>query len=145
MRPATILDATIPGSGLLLDGRLAAGLPLLAPTAICLALLIIAAAIGGAIGAWVIPRIIPAYLVLALAALGLRWHFARLARIDPVRAKELARSAAKAWLRGQDAEAAAAARQLVQAAPEVANAWRMLGMVTGDPKAERRAQAIEQH
>lgn len=143
MRAATVLDAAIPGSGLLLDGRLAAALPVLVPAVLVLALLTVALALGGAIGAWVWPRAVPAHLVLAAAALLLRWHFARRARIDPARARELARAAARAWLRGEDAAAAQAARELVRAAPEVPNAWRMLALVAGDPRAERRAQAIE--
>lgn len=139
----SIVDTLVPGAGLTIDGRFWPGAALLAPAVVVLSALVLAILVGGGVAEWVLPRALPVYALLAAIALLLRWRYARLARIDPVRAKELARTAAKAWLRGQDAEAAAAARELTAAAPEVANAWRLRAMVSGDARAERRAAAID--
>ena len=138
-----IADALLPGSGLIVEGRLAVGALLLLPAIVVLAALAVALVVGGALAADVWPQALPSYVLLGAIALLMRWRYTRLARIDPVRARELARAAAKAWLRGQDAEAIASAKQLVRAAPELPNAWRMLALVSNDPKAERQAQSIE--
>jgi hypothetical protein len=141
MRPATVADTLLPGSGLVVDGRLAPGAALLVPAVLLLCALLLSLTFG-AFAAWVVPRALPAYVLLSVIALALRWRYTRRERGDPARARVLARAAAKAWLRGES-QAADEARQLVRACPEMANAWRLLAMVTGDARATARAEAIE--
>jgi hypothetical protein len=141
VKPVAIADALLPGSGLVIDGRPAWGVPLLVPAVLILAALTLALLLGGFAGAWIMPRVLPLYAVLALAALGCRWHLARRARIDPEAVRRHARAASQAWLRGEPA--AAHARALVEAAPEQAQAWRLHALVTGEPRGLKRAEAIE--
>lgn len=143
MKPAAIADALLPGSGLVVDGRPAWGIPLLVPAVLILAALALALLLGGFAGTWILPRALPLYVLLALAALGCRWHLARRARIDPEAVRRHARAASQAWLRG-DPAAAEHAQALVRAAPEQPQAWRLHGLVTGASRSLQRAEAIEQ-
>lgn len=143
MQRLVLADACLPGSGLIVDGRYGVGAALLVPAIVVLSGMALAVVVGGALAEIVWPRALPIYILLGSIALLMRWRYARLARIDPVRARELARAAAKAWLRGKDTEALASAKQLVRAAPELPNAWRMLALVSNDAVAERRANEIE--
>lgn len=143
MRWLAITDTLLPGSGLIVDGRVLPGAVLLAPAVAVWTALLLCLVIGGAFAEWALPRALPVLVLLAVAALVVRWRFARQARFDPAATRALARAAAKAWLRGQDAEAATGARQLVRTAPDLAGAWRLAALVTGDARAARRADAID--
>jgi hypothetical protein len=143
VRWLAITDTLLPGSGLIIEGRTWPGAALLAPAIVALSLLLICLLLGGAFAAWATLRVLPAYALLSITTLCLRWRYERRARLDPTQVKLLARTAAQAWLRGQDDVAASTAKALVQAAPELPNAWRLNALVTGDPRATRRAEAIE--
>ena len=143
MRWLTLIDALVPGSGLIIEGRIWPGALLLAPAIAALSLLLVSLLLGGAFADWAGLRVLPVYAVLAGLACLLRWRYAQRARLDPVQVKKLARITAQAWLRGQDEAAASAAQALVRAAPELPNAWRLKALVTGDERATRRAVAIE--
>jgi len=138
----TIADAVLPGAGLVVDGHPARGLPLLVPAVVVLSAIIFALVFGGFAGSWILPRALPLYLVLAIAAVACRWRFERRARLDPAETHRLARAASQAWLRG-DANAAQQAQALVRAAPELAQAWRLHAVVTGDRRSVQRAENIE--
>lgn len=142
MKPAAIADALLPGSGLVIDGRPAWGVPLLVPAVLILSALCLALLLGGFAGTWILPRALPLYALLALIALACRWHLARRARIDPEVVRRHARAASQAWLRGEPAAGHALA--LVRAAPEQAQAWRLHALVTGEARSLQRAEAIEQ-
>jgi len=142
VKPATVADAALPGAGLVLDGRLAWGLPLLFPAVIILAAALPALIIGGFAASLVLPKALPLYAVLAATALALRWHLARRARLDPEATRKLARAASQAWLRGEPA-ATTQAQALVRAAPEMAQAWRLHALITGETRSLQRAEAIE--
>lgn len=142
MKPAAIADALLPGSGLVIDGRPAWGVPLLIPAVLILSALCLALLLGGFAGTWILPRALPLYALFALAALACRWHLARRARIDPGLVRRHARAACQAWLRGEPTAGHALA--LVRAAPEQAQAWRLHALVTGETRGLRRAEAIEQ-
>lgn len=143
MRWLAITDTLLPGSGLIIEGRTWPGALLLAPAIIVLSLLLVSLLLGGVFAAWALAHALPVYAILSIVTLVLRWRYARRARLDPAQVKLLARTTAKAWLHGQDAAAATAAQALVRAAPELPNAWRLKALVTGDQRAERRAEAIE--
>lgn len=142
MKPAAIADALLPGSGLVLDGRPAWGVPLLIPAVLTLSALSLAMLLGGFAGTWILPRALPLYALLSFAALTCRWQFARRARIDPDMVRRHARAASQAWLRGEPT--AEHAQALVRAAPEQAQAWRLHALVTGEARSLRRAEAIDQ-
>lgn len=142
MKPTAIADGLLPGSGLIVDGRTAWGAALLAPAILLLSALAISVLLGGAFSAWTVPRALPLYAGLAVAALVVRHRLSLRERIDPARIRELARAAQQAWLRSE-ADAADKARAVVRSAPEMPQAWRLLALITGDAKAARRAEAIE--
>ncbi len=142
MKPVAIADALLPGSGLVIDGRPAWGVPLLIPAVLILSALSLALLFGGFAGTWILPRALPLYALLALAALACRRHLARRARIDPEVVRRHARAASQAWLRGEPA--AAHAMALIRAAPEQAQAWRLHALVTGEARSLKRAESIEQ-
>ncbi len=142
MKPVAIADALLPGSGLIIDSRSAWGLPLLVPAILLLSALLLALTIGGFASAWVVPRALPSYAALSVAALLFRWRFDRRGRLDPIAARQLARAASQAWLRSEPA-AADHALALTRAAPELAPAWRLHALITGDQRSVRRAEAIE--
>ncbi|MBN8527524.1 MAG: hypothetical protein J0M02_19495, partial [Planctomycetes bacterium] len=98
MKPTAIADGLLPGSGLIVDGRIAWGAALLAPAILLLSALAISLLLGGAFSAWTVPRALPAYACLAVAAILLRRRFDRRSRIDPGQARTLAREAQAAWL-----------------------------------------------
>lgn len=143
MRWLTITDTLLPGSGLIIEGRTWPGALLLAPAIVILSLLLVCLLLGGAFAAWAIWKLIPCYAVLAVITLCLNKHYRRLAQLDPLQVKTLARATAQAWLRGEKEAAAHAAQSLVRAAPELPNAWRLKALVTGDEQATHRAEAIE--
>lgn len=142
MKPTTIADALLPGTGLIVDGRLAWGIPLLVPAVLLLSALLLAVMLGGFLAAWVAPRGLPAYLILSLCALVIRHRLAARERFDPTQAKQLARAAASAWLR-DDGDATAKARLVTRVAPDLPQAWHLLALVSGDAQATRRAKRIE--
>ena len=146
-----VLNAALPGSGLLIAGHLVAGLLLLIPTIVILALVI--AVVG--LFSWEAaePFLLSLSLGYALLATGaaLWWRrCARRQRFDPTAVRQLHRSACAAWLQGRSAEALAGAHRLTGLAPEEAGTWRFLALVAGDAgdqrtarKAEARAAAID--
>lgn len=139
----SLADALLPGSGLLRDGRIGAGLALLAATALAAA----AAALAGELvepDAAAVLRLaaLAAWAGGGLAAVLLRWRRHRRQRIDPVLVRRLHREACRAWLRGE-ADALARARALARAAPEEAGAWTFLAQVAeggGAPALAARAR-----
>jgi len=142
VKPVALADLLLPGSGLIVDGRWAWGAPLLAPAILLISAMLLALILGGFAGAWILPRALPVYLALSLLALGFRWRIERRARLDPEAVRQLARQASRAWLRGEPAAAAHAAA-LVRAAPELAQAWRLHALVTGESRSLKRAVVIE--
>lgn len=143
MRWLAVIDTLLPGSGLIIAGRIWPGTVLLAPAIVILSMLLVCFLVGGAFADWATLRLIPAYTLLSIVTIVLRWRYERRSRLDPLQVKQLARSTAQAWLQGRDEAAATAAQALVRAAPELPNAWRLKAMVTGDARATRRAEAIE--
>lgn len=141
MKPTAVADALLPGSGLIVDGRPVWGIPLLVPAVLLLAALLLALLLGGFAASWVLPRALPCYAILIVIALLCRWRLARLARLDPQAVRRLARTASQAWLRG---ESTAQAQELVRAAPDLAQAWRLHALVSGDARSLKRADSIEQ-
>ncbi len=149
-RLATV-NSLLPGAGLVIAGHLAAGLFLLVPAVLVLALLALALALFTVTAALPIAGILAiVYALLAAAAAGWWWRCARRRRFDPARVRALHLVAATAYLQNRSAEALAAARAVTAAAPEEAGAWRFLALVAadaGDPvtarAAERRAQHID--
>jgi hypothetical protein len=156
MRPAlAILNAVLPGSGLVIEGRYAWGLTLLLP-AIPLVAVVIAAmtVLGGAFADDVRAAALGAYACLGAGAILVGAIYARRARIDPVQVRAIHRAACAAWLTARSpaelAKAIHSARAVVTAAPEEAGAWRFLARVATDAgekrlahKADTRADAIE--
>lgn len=146
------LNVALPGAGLLIDGQLAAGLLLLVPSIIVLALTL------GVLGLFTTAAAVPiigvfaaVYAVLALIAGGWWWRCLRRRRYDPHQVRLLHREACAAWLQGRATEALAKARGLVAIAPEEPGAWRFLALVAGDAgdtttarRAEARAQSIDE-
>jgi hypothetical protein len=142
MRRFAPLDLALPGAGLLLDGRLAWALPILVPAILILAALAGGLLLGGFAADWTLTRLLPAYLLCAALAALVRLRLAARETIDPEAAKRLARDAAQAWLRDAP-DATGKAIALTDAAPELAQAWRLRALVSGDARAARRAEAIE--
>lgn len=142
MKRFAAADLLLPGAGLVVDGRLAWGVPLLVPAVLLLSALLLGLVVGGFAAAWIMPRALPPYLLLAVLAALVRWRLAARERIDPETVKRAARAAARAWLRGE-ADAVQHARAVVRAAPEMAQAWRLLALINGDARAARRAEAID--
>ena len=146
-----VLNAALPGAGLLIAGHLVAGLMLLTPTVVVLALVI--AVIGLFTWEAAVPFVLGLTLCYALLAAGAVlwwWRCARRLRFDPAAVRLLHRSACAAWLQGRSAEALAGAHRLTGLAPEEAGTWRFLALVAGDAgdqrtarKAEARAAAID--
>lgn len=145
MKRFSWVDLVMPGASLTVAGRLGWGLPLLVlavlNAALLLAALLLAAVLGGGfLAAWAWPRCATVHLLLAGAALILRWRAARRAP-DPARLRALARAASAAWLRGE-AVAATRARELVRAAPDEPQAWQLHALITGERRSLARAEAL---
>lgn len=132
-RALPLLNLLLPGAGLLIAGNLVAGLLLLVPTVILIALML------GVLGLFTLAAAVPILGVLALlyaALAGLAgvwwWHLARRRIYDPVQVRALHRTAVTAYLQGRSAEAVVTAHRLVAAAPEEAGTWRFLALLAGD-------------
>lgn len=141
------IDLVLPGAALVVAGRLAWGLPLLALAVGCWALALLAAGLALALGGgFLLARVLPwagvLHLAAALAALALRRRWAARPAADREQLHALARAACRAWLRGEP-DAAARARALTAAAPNDPRAWRLAALLTGDRRAAARAQALE--
>ena len=147
-----VLNVLLPGAGLLIAGHLGAGLALLVPSVVVLALVVgvlglfatAAAALPLLLG------LLGGELLLAATAGGLWWWYDRRGRYDPLVVRSLHRQAAAAYLRNERPAAMAKALALTRAAPEEAGTWRFLALVAADAgdqplaaRAERRAQAID--
>lgn len=147
-----VLNVALPGSGLLIDGHLGAGLGLLVPAVVLIALAIGALGLFTvALGVTVIGWLALLYAILALIAGGLWWLNASRRHYDPTQVRALHREAAKAYLTSQTDVALAKAHALTKAAPEEAGTWRFLALVAGDAgdaslakRAEARALAIDE-
>lgn len=142
MKPAAVADGLLPGSGLVLDGRLGWGVPLLVPAVLIISSLLLALLVAGFLASRLALYGLPAYAVLSAAALLIRHRLALRERVDPEATRRLARAAEQAWLQGAP-DAAEKARAVTRAAPEMAQAWRLLALVAGDAAAARRADAID--
>lgn len=145
------LNVALPGAGLLIDGQLAAGLLLLVPSIILLALALGVLGLFTAAAALpIVGTLVAVYAVLSLVAGGWWWRCLRRRRYDPQQVRLLHREACAAWLQGRAAEALTKSRGLVAIAPEESGAWRFLALVAGDAgdattarRAEARAQSID--
>lgn len=154
-RWSSLLNVVLPGSGLLIGGRIGWGLTLLLPTILLIAVDAAGfALLAGPFGQRVLLISGSLHVVLAMVAVGLDWYFLRRSRIDPQRVRALHREACRCWLQARTPEALAqalfAARTVVEAAPEESGAWRFLARVAGDAgdsalarRAESRADAID--
>ncbi len=150
-----VLNGILPGSGLLIGGRLGWGLALLLPTIPLIAVEVAGfALLAGPFAQRVLEIAWAIHAGLALLAIGLDVFFTRRAHIDPQRVRELHREACRRWLQARTPESLAlaltAARAVVAAAPEESGAWRFLARVAGDAgdsllarRAESRADAID--
>jgi hypothetical protein len=151
VRALPVINLLLPGTGLIVGGRLPMGVPLLVLAVIVLSLAL------GILGLFSWSAALPlvgvlliAYAGLALIAGGLDWWCRRRSRIDPVRVRALHREACVAFLTGA-ADALPRARALIAAAPEESGAWRFLALVARErgeaavaAKAESRADALDQ-
>ena len=139
-----VLNAALPGSGLLIAGHLVAGVVLLIPTIVVLALVI--AVIGLFSWGAALPFLLGLSLGYALCAAGATlwwWRCARRLRFDPAAVRLAHRSACAAFLQGRSTEALAGAQQLTGMAPEEAGTWRFLALVAGDAGDQRTARRAE--
>jgi hypothetical protein len=152
MTPVAVRTANVllPGSGLVLRGRLVAGLPILV-AAMALVVLALAAALAPAPGfdGGFAVRAVIGYVLLGAIAGGTLWHWEQGARLDPAAVRELHRKLATAYLRGELPEARRQADLLVVAAGREPGAWSLLAMVAaamGDAavaaRATKRAQVL---
>ena len=150
-----MVNAALPGSGLVIMGYLGLGLPLLLATiplfAVMIAtLFLLVGPFAHQVQGWV--AIV--YLVLSLiSVVGGAWH-ARRRQIDPQRVRALHKEACAQWLTARTPESLAvalvSAQRLVDAAPEEAGSWRFLARIAQDAgvlglakRADARADAIE--
>jgi hypothetical protein len=136
---------------LLIAGHLIAGLAMLIPTIVLLALML--AVLG--LFSWeaatpILGLLVSGYALLAVGASLWWWRCVRRQRFDPLAVRLVHRTACGAFLQGRTAAALAGARQLTGMAPEEAGTWRFLALVAGDAgdqrtasRAQARAAAID--
>jgi hypothetical protein len=130
--PPIVSDIILPGSGLVLSGRLISG-------SICLAFAVVA--LSGAILAQLVVistrassvtlTCIAAYVALAVTAVVVRRVTTPKASPGPERIREVHRGISKAFLGGRSDEALTAARLFVREAPGEPGAWRLLELIAG--------------
>jgi hypothetical protein len=125
-------------------GRPVPALATLVPAVAGLALLIAAPAVAEGAEVAHLRWTGGAVLVLAAAAAAaIGWHEAARRRLDPALVRDLHRTAATAYLRGELPAALAAARKLAGAAPAEPGAWQLLALVhdaAGDAAAATQAR-----
>jgi hypothetical protein len=139
-----VLNAALPGAGLLIAGHLVAGLVTLIPAIVLLALILAVIGLFSWEAATPILGILGAcYALLAAGAALWWWRCARRQRFDPTAVRLVHRTACAAFLQGRSAEALAGAQQLTGMAPEEAGTWRFLALVAGDAGDQRTARRAE--
>lgn len=150
-RVSSWLIAALPGSALVLRGRLWLGAALLLPSLLCLVLLLLAPLLSTSqfLGSFALVLLL---IYLSLAGIsGLVYvNVVRPARVDEERVRTLHRQAAAAYLTGDLNTALTSARALAAEARKLPGAWRLLAMVAdaaGDRalagKARRTLQRLE--
>lgn len=141
------LNLLLPGSGLLVRGRLLPGLILLAPVPLLAALLLGAGIVAAPpVAAPIRLAVCSAWALLALLAALVWWWTARRTRFDPAAVRAAHRQACAAWLQGRPEQALTGAQELVRLAPEEAGAWGFLALVgesAGQPALAERARRRE--
>ena len=150
-RRLMVLNLALPGAGLVVRGHLALGIALVLPALLTLAVAALAAGIlVRPLAFSVVTTCLGIWATLSVIAATLWWRQDQREHLDPVAVRAIHREAAAAWLKEQPAEALAAARRLVVAAPEEPGAWQLLARIAqdaGDPtlarRAARRAATIE--
>jgi hypothetical protein len=141
----------LPGSSLVLRGRLWLGASLLLPSLLLLVLMALAPVLATSQFAGpFIGTLLVAYLLLATIAAIVSIGLGRPAKIDEARVLVLHRQAAAAYLTGDFAAALASARGLTAEARSLPGAWRLLALVAkaaGDQalagKAQRTLKKLE--
>ncbi|HYE08229.1 MAG TPA: hypothetical protein VEL07_22135 [Planctomycetota bacterium] len=149
--PHLWLNLPLPGAGLILSGRVWAGVAAAVP-----ALFVVTLAIGAALIAAesLRPRVLigcaAAYAALALVTIVAQAIASHRKPLDETRVRELHRVAAQAYLTDRHGDALTAARELTAIAPHEAGAWRLLAMVASAggqtaiaARADRRARRID--
>ncbi|MFW5844850.1 MAG: hypothetical protein ACOCXJ_01340 [Planctomycetota bacterium] len=147
-----LLNTVLPGSALILRGRVLIGCCLLLPALACLGLLVLGALLtGGPLWDQVLISALSGIVLLALLADGLWWWSLRQRRVDPTAARRLCDSVVAAYLQGQAPEALSGARELCRLAPRLPGAWALLARsarLAGDEalghRAERRARRLQE-
>jgi hypothetical protein len=153
MPPAArrVLNVLLPGCGLVLRGRLTAGMPLLvaALALATLALIALLAPLPGfdaGFALWALAG----YLGFGAVAAAALWAWERGAQLDPAAVRAIHHRLASAYLRGDHPAARAAADELVRAAAREPGAWSLLALTAGAAgdaataaRARRRAQSLE--
>lgn len=137
MTVSAFINIPLPGAGHVLRGRVALGLGLLVPALVLVTALLLVGLVGtstwaGSVRGW----LLGGYLVLALAATTGHLLIDRSPPTDPELIRQLHRAAAVAFLADRDAEAVAAAEQLVAHAGREPGAWRLLAL-TADAAGDR--------
>ena len=144
------MNALLPGSGLVLQGRLLAGLLLLLPAVALLGLMVLAAGLADeAYWRQLLLQIGGSYVLLSGIAAGLLWWSCRRPAVDTEQARALVDASAHAYLNDRHSEAIAQAQALCRQAPHLPGAWQLLALVAqaaGQPalvkQAERRRQRL---
>lgn len=134
------LNALLPGAGLLLRSRAAAGVAFLIPALLCLSAGAQAVVEGDDAAAW--QRALAATALWAGLAIGasiVRWRCERVRPLDGALVRRLHGDAARAFLAGDHAAATAAAERLVRAAPAEPGAWRLLELTAAAAGRVRQA------
>ena len=143
-----LVNGLVPGAGLVVEGDLLTGVPLLLASVVVMAVAGLAAALlAGGLATQVLLGCLAAWLVLGVVATGGWWFRMRRLRIDPEEVRRLHREALSAWLRGEPG-AIPAARRLTRAAPAHPGAWRVLERLAhdaGDTALARRAGRTARH
>ncbi len=149
--PHLWLNLPLPGAGLILSGRVWAGVVAAVP-----ALFVATLGLGAALVAAesLRPRVLlvcaVAYAGLALITIIAQAIASHRRPLDEARMRELHRVAAQAFLTDRHGDALTAARELTTIAPHEAGAWRLLAMVASAggqaavaARADRRARRID--
>jgi hypothetical protein len=146
---AWMLEALVPGSIALAEGRTAAAIALLPATLVVAGLLLAAGAISPEHAAPLRWTLLAVWAVLAAVALLLRRRALRRAHPDPAAVRAAHADLARALISGPASAAPAAGRRLVQLAPASPGAWQLLalaeaaaGDATAADAARRRATRL---
>lgn len=151
MQGLALLNAVIPGAGLVMRDRLAIGLSLLVIALLAVAMVVAGWVLGTPAFAGRISLAAAAgYAVVALLAVVVWWVWERGGPVDAQLLKRGHDEIAAAYLRGDYTLALTAARRLVASAPRHAGCWRLLalvaqgaGITAESERAGQRAERIE--